>query len=213
MNAVKNNSMWKKYALVAGGTWGLWLALTAIVYFLLLGPQNTLLAKLRKDFVSSNEEYSLAQMAGRPETQNCLEQKAQTLRQKTAYFLVPQDNPGGLILQISQLAARHQLQDFTSRVISSPGSKKTDKSKITEAWMELNFSGNFPQIASFINSLERNEPVVFIENIIINRGKEADGMPSANVQISYLTQKPEAQAKDASTKRQLKSKKISDTGK
>lgn len=192
MKAVKQNSLWKKYSLCVGGTWGVWLILTAVIYFLALGPQNILMARLQKEFAVSNEEISMAQKAGRPETRANMEQRLQAAAQKTAYFVVAQENTAGLVLQISQLAAKHQLQEFSTRIgTGSSAPKENEKLKITEAWLELAFSGTFPQIASFINSLERNDPVVFIENVDIKRTQRENGLSSASIQISYLTRNSE----------------------
>jgi len=194
MKLAKQNSRLKKYGLSVGGAWGIWLVLTAVIYFLALGPQNILMARIQKEFVSSNEDYSLAQMAGRPETKANMEQKLKKLSEKTEYFVVPPDNTPGLILQISQLAAKNQLKDFTTKMVSSySASKQNDTSNITEAWLELEFTGSFPQMAAFINALERNEPVVFIETINLRRGTQENTPPSASIQISYFTAKPEIQ--------------------
>jgi hypothetical protein len=204
MKAVKQTSMWKKYGLSVGGTWGAWLILTAAIYFLALGPQNILMARLRKDFVSSSEEYNLAQRAGRPETKAQMEKKLQAAGQKTAYFVVPPENAAALILQISQLAAKHQLKDFTSRAVNiSSASINNIDSKITETWLELDFSGSFSAIASLINDLERNDPVVFIENIDIRRGTQKNAPPSASVQISYFTGKEEIKKTDSDSKKNM----------
>lgn len=208
MKAVKQISIRKKYGLILGSTWGVWLALTAAIYFLVLGPQNTLMARLKKDFAASNEEVGLAQKAGRSETKVGLQQRLEDVSQKTAYFIVPQENASALLLQISQLAAKHQLKDFTSRIITgSSASRKKEMSKIAEAWIELEFSGSFPQIASFINSLERNDPVVFVENINIRRSSRIDEPPSATVQISYFCGKPDDKKTESASKPNSKIKK------
>jgi Tfp pilus assembly protein PilO len=201
MKVIKQTSRLKKYGLSVGGTWGVWLILTAAIYVLTLGPQNALMARLQNEFVTSNEDYSLAQTAGRPETKAGMEKKLKDLSQKTAYFVVPPDNTPGLILQISQLAAKNQLQDFTTRMVSSySNSKENDASNIVEVWLELEFTGGFTQMAAFINALERNDPVVFIENINLRRGTQANALPSATMQISYFTGKPELQKTESGNK-------------
>jgi hypothetical protein len=192
MKAVNKTPMWKKYGLSVGGTWGVWLLLMAITYFLVIGPQDILMARLSKEFAFSNEEYNLAQSAGKQDVKNRMEQKLQTVLQKTAYFIIPQDNAAELILQISQLAAKQQLQEFATKAANVGFSSGTeDTSQINQAWLELDFKGSFSQMASFLNSLERNDPVVFIENIEMRRNTQANNLPEARVQISYLTGKSE----------------------
>jgi hypothetical protein len=172
------------------------------------------MARLQKEFAASNQDYSLAQKAGRPETRASMEQKLQDVSRKTAYFVVPPEKSSGLILQISQLAATHQLQAFTTRTVNaSSASKKNDKSNITNAWLELEFAGSFPQIASFISSLERNDPVVFIENINLRRGTQEDALPTANIQISYFTTKPQVQKSESAPKGNTELKNSTKAGK
>lgn len=214
MKIVKQTSRLKKYGLSVGGTWGVWLVLTAVIYVLTLGPQNTLMARLQKEFVFSNEDYGLAQTAGRPQTKASMEQKLKALNQKTAYFVVPPDNAAQLILQISQLAAKNNLQDFTTKMVNSfATSKQNDTSNIVEAWLELEFTGSFPQMAAFINALERNDPVVFIENINLRRGTQANALPSASIQISYFTGKPDLQKTDSTPKHSAQSENKTESGK
>jgi hypothetical protein len=214
MKAIKQTSGWKKYGMTVGGVWGVWLILTAAIYCFALGPQNVLMARLQKEFVSSNEDYSLAQTAGRPETRAKMEQKLQDVSQKTGYFIVPQEKSSGLLLQISQLASKNQVQEFTSRTVNaSSASKKEDQTSITQAWMELEFTGTFPQIASFINSLERNDPVVFVENINLRRGTQQDDLPTATIQISYYTDAPKTEKSKATPKQKVEAAKNKEAGK
>jgi hypothetical protein len=214
MKPIKYTSAWKKYGLSVGGTWGVWLIFTAMIYFLVLGPQNILMARLQKEFVSSNENYNLAQTAGRPETRANMEQKLQDISRKAAYFVVPPEKSSELILQISQLAAKQQLQDFTSRTVSVPSvANKNDNATIADTWLELQFAGSFPQIASFINSLERNDPVIFIENMSLHRGTQAATLPTATVQISYFTEIPQMTKTESTPKSKAESTINKESGK
>ena len=143
-----------------------------------------------------------------------MEQKLKALCQKSAYFVVPPDNGPGLILQISQLAAKYQLQNFTTKMVSSSSAtKKDDTSNIVEAWLELEFTGSFSQITTFINALERNDPVVFIENIDLHRGTQVNSLPSASIQISYFTAKPQIQKTESTLKHSAESEKHIESGK
>jgi Tfp pilus assembly protein PilO len=189
MKLLKQISALKKYGLVAGGLWTGWLIITAAIYVLVLGPQNTLMAKLNKEFADSNEKYALAQTAGRHDTKARLNETLKAIHQKTARFIIPAENATDLMFHISQLAAQYQLQNFSAKD-RPPSSfvENDEQSKIAESWQELSFSGDFVQIAYFLNNLERNQPVIFIENIDIHRNTQKTSLTEAKVLISYLVE-------------------------
>jgi hypothetical protein len=167
-----------------------------MIYFLAIGPQNTLMARLCKDFISSNEEYALAQTAGRQETKDHMDQKLQAVRQKTSLFVVPADNTASLTFQINQLAARYQLQNFSTKTRQAAVSFENNNNvKIMESCLELNFSGNFNQAASFLNSLERNNPVIFVEGVNLHCDPRDVSLSEVHMQISYLIGKSENKEK------------------
>jgi hypothetical protein len=189
MKSLKQISALKKYGLIAGGLWTGWLIITAAIYLLILGPQNTLMAKLNQEFADSNEKYALAQTAGRHDTKTHLNETLKAMHQKTARFIIPAGNATDLMFHISQLAAQYQLQKFSAKD-RPPGTfaENDEQSKIVENWQELSFSGDFVQIASFLNTLERNQPVIFIENIDIQRDMQNPSSMQAKVLISYLVE-------------------------
>jgi Tfp pilus assembly protein PilO len=189
MKFLKQISALKKYGLITGGMWAGWLIITAAIYVLVLGPQNTLMAKLNKDFAYSNEKYTLAQMAGRRDTKVRLNETLKAIHQKTARFIIPTEDATDLMFHISQLASQYQLQNFSAkdRPLSS-FAENDEQSKIAESWQELSFSGDFVQIASFLNNLERNQPVIFVEDIDIRRDTQKTSLMQAKVLISYLVE-------------------------
>jgi hypothetical protein len=189
MKFLKQISALKKYGLIAGGMWAGWLIIMAAIYVLVLGPQNTLMAKLNKDFADSTEKYTLAQMAGRRDTKVRLNETLKAIHQKTARFIIPAEDATDLMFHISQLAAQYQLQKFSAKDRPAGAfAEDNEQSKIVENWQELSFSGDFVQIASFLNSLERNQPVIFIENINIQHDTQKASLMQAKVLISYLVE-------------------------
>jgi hypothetical protein len=181
------NTGLKQYGLAVSSAWGSCLVLTAIFYFLAVGPQEITLARLRKDFLVSNEQYAQAQMAHRPETRVNLETKLKSVAKQTGRFVVQPEEATKLTLQLSQLAIQHKLADFSSKTrdISSTFGPD-DKPKVSEVWIELTFKAPFNQVNAFINSLERNEPSLFIESAQMIRDPQTTEDPTSNLLISYL---------------------------
>ncbi|MBN2511561.1 MAG: hypothetical protein JXB18_01360 [Sedimentisphaerales bacterium] len=185
------NSAFKQYSLMVVCTWGLWAAIAAAAYFLVLGPQQAAVAKLGKEFNIINEQYALAQTAQRKETKVHIETILKDQIEKTSRFVVPYDTASGLTVQVSQLASQHNLSEFSTKTRELSSTFGTDsKAKITDAWLELTFACSFSQFAAFLNSLERSQPVVFVESAQISRDAEGPDLPRARVLVSYLVDLP-----------------------
>jgi hypothetical protein len=194
------NSAFKQYSLLVSCTWGLWAVMAAAAYFLVLGPQQIAVARLGKEFNISNEQYAMAQTAQRKETKVHIEATLKEQVEKTSRFVVPSDTASAMTLQISQLASEHGLSDFSTKTRELSSTFGTDsKAKITDAWLELTFACSFNQFAAFLNSLERSQPVVFVETAQISRDAEGSDLPRARVLISYLVDIPQNKYKASGT--------------
>lgn len=192
------NSGLRQYRFWVGGIWGLWLFMAAGLYFLILGPQQILLARQSKDFNISKEQYALAQTAGRKETRSHLDLRLKEETDKSARFVIASETTSGLTLQISQLASQYNLMDFSTKT-RDLGSTFGQESKacITDAWLEMSFTCSFNQFIAFLNSLERNQPVVFVESAQITRDTDSQNPPRARVLISYLVDIPHNKKSDS----------------
>ena len=194
------NSALKQYGLLVGCTWGLWVAIVVVAYFLVLGPQQVAVAKLGKEFNISIEQYTMVQTAQRKETKGHIETTLKEQVEKTSRFVVPSDTASGMTLHISQLASEHGLSEFSTKTRELSSTFGTDsKAKITDAWLELSFACTFNQFAAFLNSLERSQPVIFVETAQISRDAEGPDLPRARVLISYLVDIPQNKHKASGT--------------
>ncbi len=194
------NSAFKQYSLLVVCTWGLWAAIAAAAYFLVLGPQQAAVAKLGKEFNISNEQYAMAQTAQRKETKGHIETTLKEQVEKTSRFVIPSDTASGMTLHISQLASQHSLSEFSTKTRELSSTFGTDsKAKITDAWLELTFACSFSQFAAFLNSLERSQPVIFVESAQISREAEGPDLPRARVLVSYLVDIPQHKHKASDT--------------
>lgn len=180
-------SLLQKYGLALAGVWGVWLAITVLLYSLVLGPQGKLMATLQQTMQTASEDYELAQRARRPETKLRIQERLENATQNLNQFVIGADAASKLTVLISQLAAQQKLADFSVKTREmTPTLDEQNKSGIAEAWLELTFSGPFSQCAAYINALERNQPVIFIESAEIQRNTQITEAPTARVLISYL---------------------------
>lgn len=180
-------SLLQKYGLTIAGVWGVWLTITVLLYSLILGPQGNLMATLQQTMRTAAEDYDLAQRARRPETKLRIQERLENATQNLNKFMIGSDAASKLTVLISQLAAQQNLADFSVKTREmAPTLNEQNKSGIVEAWLELTFSGAFSRCAAYINALERNQPVIFIESAEIQRNTQITEAPTARVLISYL---------------------------
>lgn len=177
----------KKYLMVLACVWIVWLAGTALLYGFVLGPQSAQLETLQKKMQAAIEDYDLAQRTHRPETKQNLQKRLEKTVETINEFAVNNEAASRLAIVISQLAAQYSLSDFSVKTREvSPTLDPKDKNSIAEAWLELTFSAPFGRCAAYINALERNEPVIFVESADISRPMTAAEEPSARLLVSYL---------------------------
>jgi hypothetical protein len=180
-------SLLQKYGLAVAGVWGVWLIITVLLYALILGPQGKLMATLQQTMQTTTEDYELAQRARRPEIKLRIQERLENATQNLNQFMIGADAASRLTVLISQLAAQQNLADFSVKMRDlSPTLDEQNKSGIVEAWLELTFSGPFGRCAAYLNALERNKPVIFIESAEIQRSSQINKDPTARVLISYL---------------------------
>jgi len=186
------NKIIGKYFITVGAVWGLWLSGMILTYLLVVQPQHRTLAQVQKDFTVSNEQYNLAQTAQREDTQKHMAEKLEGVREFVRTFVINPTESSQLTFIISQLAGQCRLGNFTTKVKENAGSlNEQENLKIGEGWLELTFSSTFNQFATFLNSLEMNRPVVFVESAAIKRS-DSGSLHDARVLISYLMDKPDS---------------------
>jgi len=186
------NKIIGKYFITVGAVWGLWLLGMALIYLLVIQPQQRTLAEVQKNFAVSNEQYSLAQTAQREDTQRRMAEKLEGVKELVRTFVINPTESSQLTFRISQLAGQCRLGNFTAKVKESAGTlNEQENLKIGEGWVELTFSSTFNQFAVFLNSLETDRPVVFVESAAIKRS-DSGSLHDARVLISYLMDKPDS---------------------
>ena len=186
------NKIIGKYFITVGAVWGLWLLGMALIYLLVIQPQQRTLAEVQKNFAVSNEQYSLAQTAQREDTQRRMAEKLEGVKELVRTFVINPTESSQLTFRISQLAGQCRLGNFTAKVKESVGTlNEQENLKIGEGWVELTFSSTFNQFAVFLNSLETDRPVVFVESAAIKRS-DSGSLHDARVLISYLMDKPDS---------------------
>ena len=139
-----------------------------LAFWLVWSPHHAESETLKTKITQTEKEYQLTLLnigdAAREKRQIKLDQT----QNKMNAFVADLKNSGQLSLEISRLAAQIQLAKFSSQ-------SKTEKAfmeipnceNIGAKYIDVTFEGSFSQFATFLNSLERFEPVIFIDRFAI----------------------------------------------
>jgi len=182
-----------RYIKILSVIWLLSAVLAGIGYFLLYLPLQLQIAQINNKINISNTALHEAQLAAQKKTQ--LQQKkqynaAQNLIKK---FSVPSDTVTGMVFGIGRIASDLSLIEFSSKnqtdQESSAAESETEK-QIAEVWLNVDFKATFNQFIQFVNRLESDKPMVFIESLLFRKDIQNSKMNTVSLDLSFLKQIP-----------------------
>jgi hypothetical protein len=110
-------------------------------------------------------------------------------------FVIEQENAANLTFDIGRISSEVKLNSFSSNFTGGERTIKTDNYKhIIARQISVNFNSSFNKFAIFLNTLERSQPVIFIDTFSITRSTESDSGHKVNMKLAVLV------GKDAKTK-------------
>ena len=187
MSFIKNN---KKYLITVGLIWVGCFALFLLAYILVISPQQ----KRRKNVKQQHDEIKKicdsAINASREETKIKINEEIEKLKKTLKSYVVDYEDSSNLTFDISQIANEKKVNSFSIKMQEGgKGSAGTNFKYIQENEIDIGFAGNFNQFATFLNALERNEPVFLVENFRIIRSKTDDLNHRVNIAALSFSQK------------------------
>jgi hypothetical protein len=187
------NLMLKKYIRNIGLVWLGCFVLFLIVYILLLAPQRKSInaSVLKLDEVKS--EYEKIVKYSQASSIDNSKKEVSDLKSKLARYSVDFMNSSNLTLDISKIARNKNLVSFVIGAGTSEGPRKaSDIERITENNVVVDYKvNNFSQFATFLNTLERHNPVVFVDGFKITRSDKDGQGHEVSMNLSYFVEKPE----------------------
>ena len=155
------------------------LILLFFAYMTLLEPQRQKKKSVASRLVEQKRAFQNAQNAATKETQDRLKSQVADLKNTLSKFVVDVGESTNLTFDISGAAARRRLRAFSIKSKQSrtvPG--KPEFSYITDSCFDVTFNAGFGQFATFLSTLERHEPTLFVDKFVITRSdKPGEGHP------------------------------------
>lgn len=183
--------IYKKYITTTALVWSGSLIVFVFVYMLALSPQQRARKIIEAQLAEKKQICESATKAAQKETRLKLSQQIESLKAKLQNFALDFEDTTNLTLDISRIANEKNLNLFS---IKTRDSKEIpNASHLYENKVYVSFTGGYRQFATFLNTLERHRPVVFIDKFAISRSNR-DGAGTdkdINMTLAVLVQKPE----------------------
>ena len=187
MSFIENN---RKYLTIVAFVWVGCLILFVLVYMFLLGPQYKNKKEVDRRFAEVKKAYDSAMIASKEETINKIKKQIETLQDTLNNFTTEFEDSANLTIEISQVANEKKVDSFSIRMQEDrQGAGGLDLKYLKESRIDIGFSGDFKQFATFLTALERNRPVVFVDDFKITRSVMEDSNHRVIMKLAVFVRK------------------------
>jgi hypothetical protein len=162
-----------------------------LVYMLMLVPQGRSKKNIESDLVTIERQYQSALKATKEDTKEELKEQIEALRDKLEGFVLDFEDLANLTFDIGEIAREQRLASFGIEAKNQGGvAKIPDCEYIGEGYFYISFTGQFNQFVTFLNTLERHRPVIFVDEFTVarSRAREKSGH-RANLSVAVFVKK------------------------
>ncbi|OQA92845.1 MAG: hypothetical protein BWY26_00003 [Elusimicrobia bacterium ADurb.Bin231] len=156
-------------------------------YLVILRPAQKKCYSLEKKLEEKKQLYEIIVQMEQKHTMDNFKRELVKLRMGLDMYVIEPKRMPDLIFGISRMANEKKVESFDIRGIEVNKGASSSKSKyITEDYIDVSFVTGFPNFALILNSLERNEPLVFIDKFSMIRNddtKPASGKVKMNLVV------------------------------
>ena len=160
----------------------------ALVYLLFLGPQNRKLSEIQDKLTETKQLCEAAEKATTQAAQEELSKQLANIKSKINDYVIDEKDSADMTFAISKIASEKNVSEFNIRT-SDQQTQNTTYKNIFERRIEVDFTSGFNQFAGFLNTLERNQPVVFVDNFRMSRSNENPSGHKFNMALVVLVRK------------------------
>ncbi len=181
---------YKKYVVTMGLIWGLCLALFVLAYLFILSPQIETKAKLVKEANEKKKAYESALEASKEENRKKLADEVEAVKSRAYDYVADFEDSANLTFDIGRIASEKQVGSFTVKATEkSQGSDKLESKNIEQKYIDIAFESNYKQFATFLNSIERHRPVIFIDRFKVSRAAQSGNWNKVDMGLTIFVRK------------------------
>ena len=187
---IKMNKALKEYIITLGLVWLGCAVLFIFVFMFFLKPQFKAKKMLAKQFAEKKAEFENARDTLSEQSRADFEKELSMLREKVEGFVTDSDGTANLTFDISRIANANNVSSFSIKGRNNLEVKDIEGcSLIGRSRIDVDFESNFKQFAKFLNSLERHEPVIFIDSFSIDKNRQNAEKAKVAMTLSVFVQK------------------------
>jgi Tfp pilus assembly protein PilO len=180
----------KKLFMVVAVIWGGSFILFALAYIIVLSPQQKSKQQVETEYAETKRKYDSVIEMSKEETKARLKEELESLKNKLMVFTVDFEDAPNLTFDISQIANKKKVDSFSIKTQENiKASAGLGLKYIKENQININFGGDFNQFATFLNTLERNRPVVFVDSFKITRSQRDELGHKVNMKLAVFIRK------------------------
>ena len=180
----------KKYLTKAAAVWAVCLVLFLLAYMVVLRPQSINKKRLDQTLTEKKEACEAAQAAAQEATQNQLHEQIRQLQERLRDFVVDFEDSANLTFDIGQIASERKVGSFSVKSKDQrAGSPMPNSEFIGENHLDVSFITGFHQFATFVNSLERHRPILFVNEFRITRSNKGGSDYEVTLDVAAFVKK------------------------
>jgi Tfp pilus assembly protein PilO len=181
----------KKYLLTSAIIWAVCFVIFLLAYMFIVRPQKNSKKLVENRLEEKKQIYKSALRAANEDTRNRLNEQIESLRGRLQDFVADFEDSVDLTFDLGQIADEKKVTSFGSKVKSNRGltMKKDEYKYIRENQINISFTGDFNQFATFLNALERHRPVIFVDKFTLSRSNRGDPGYIVNLSVTAFVRK------------------------
>lgn len=184
--------VYKKYLTITAIAWAVCLLFFVAAYMILLKPQADSKSHLGKKLTEKKLEYEAAEKATEEQSKIELNERIAQLRERLRDFVIDFENAADLKFDITQIAREKEVASLSvgsGKRAKASTKSASDANSIDESQIDISFVSGFNQFASFVNSLERHRPVIFVHEFKLARSNKDKSAYQITLDVRALVKK------------------------
>lgn len=200
--------IYRKYLIRTAIAWAICLVLFVLAYVFVLGPQKSSRKRLESALTEKKQQYEMAQDATQKKTQIRLNEQIENLQKTLRNFVLDHDDSANLTFDIGRIANEEKVASFSIKNKDKKGlSEIPDCNSIGENHIDISFIAGFDQFATFVNALERHQPVLFVNEFSISSSNKGQSTYQVSLDVAaFVKKQQDKQVADQSLVPDVKSK-------
>jgi hypothetical protein len=181
----------KEYGMTLGMIWGACFIIFVFTYAMIIKPQQVFKRELAGQIEEKKRDYMAAREISQDVFRKRLLLEVDELESKLRNYVADANGSANLTFDISQIANQNNVASFSIKSRANNNFFEIPQcSLIGENRMDVSFMSDFKQFAVFLNSLERYEPVVFVDSFSVMSGRHSDEGNRVIMGLSVFVEKP-----------------------